>query len=172
MTCFHKSRIYEPTIFFHEIFRVSFSVMTSTYSEVPNRRACSLRFFRFYFHPACNFSCNKKNLPCLFINLLSNKAGKVEFFSDPALFFRSALLLGTSEYIGIFDPYRKLQPYRKTKQQKICEKNRRSVVSEFVKTCDELDLSNAKSECLGLSTSTKPQGYCLPRTLRPEIKEI
>ena len=52
------------------------------------------------------------------------------------------------------------------------KKNRRSVVSEFVKTCDELDLSNAKSECLGLSTSTNPQGYCLPRTLRPEIKDI
>ena len=53
------------------------------YSEVPNRRACSLRFFRFSFHPACNFSCNKqKILPCLFINLLSK------------------FLLGTSEYFN------------------------------------------------------------------------
>ena len=60
----------------------------------------------------------------------------------------------------------------KTKQRNFVKKIRRSVVSEFVKTCDELDLSNAKSECLGLSTSTNPQGYCLPRTLRPEIKEI
>ena len=59
------------------------------------------------------------------------------------------------------------------KKRQFCEKkNRRFVVSEFVKTCDELDLSNAKSECLGLSTSTNPQGYCLPRTLRPEIKDI
>ena len=78
----------------------------------------------------------------------------------------------TSIYIGIFDLNRKLLLYRKTKQRKFCEKNCRSVVSEFVKICDELDLSNAKSECLGLSTSTNPQGYCLPRTLRPEIKDI
>ena len=42
------------------------------YSEVPNRRACSLRSFRFYFHPARNFSCNKqKSPPCSFIDLLS-----------------------------------------------------------------------------------------------------
>ena len=43
-----------------------------TYSEVPNRRACSIRFFRFSFHPARNFSCNKQKIPlCSFINLLS-----------------------------------------------------------------------------------------------------
>ena len=37
-----------------------------------NRRACSLRFFRFSFYLARNFSCNKRNIPpCLFINLLS-----------------------------------------------------------------------------------------------------
>ena len=60
----------------------------------------------------------------------------------------------------------------KQNKENLMKKNRRSVVSEFVKTCDELDLSNAKSECLGLSTSTNPQGYCLPRTLRPEIKDI
>ena len=35
------------------------------YSEVPNRRACSLRFFKFAFHPARNFP------PCSFIILLS-----------------------------------------------------------------------------------------------------
>ena len=29
------------------------------YSEVPNRRACSLRFSRFSIHPVGNFSCNK-----------------------------------------------------------------------------------------------------------------
>ena len=41
------------------------------YSEVPNRRACSLRFFRFSFHPAGNFSCNKRKIPpCSFIDLL------------------------------------------------------------------------------------------------------
>ena len=41
-----------------------------TYSEVPNRKACSLRFFRFSFHPACNFSCDKQKIPpCSFINL-------------------------------------------------------------------------------------------------------
>ena len=39
------------------------------YSEVPNRRACSLRFFRFSFHPACNFSCNR---PCSFIPVCSS----------------------------------------------------------------------------------------------------
>ena len=72
-------------------------------SEVPNRRACSLRFFRFSFHPACNFLCNKQKIPpCSFINLLSKKAGRVEFFSNPARLFRSALLLGTSEYPNLF----------------------------------------------------------------------
>ena len=72
------------------------------YSEVPNRRACSLRFFRFSFHPARNTSCNKQKIPpCSFINLLSKKAGRVEFFPSPARLFRSALLLGTSEYLGL-----------------------------------------------------------------------
>ena len=32
------------------------------YSEVPNRRAPSLRFFRFSFHPVRNFSCNKRKI--------------------------------------------------------------------------------------------------------------
>ena len=42
------------------------------YSEVPNRRACSLRFFRFSFHPAHNFSCKQGKIPpCSFIKLLS-----------------------------------------------------------------------------------------------------
>ena len=68
------------------------------YSEVPNRRACSLSFFRFSFHPARNFSCNKQKIPpCSFINLLSNKQAGWHFFSKPARLFRSALLLGTSE---------------------------------------------------------------------------
>ena len=70
------------------------------YSEFPNRRACSIRFFRFSFHPACNFSCNKQKIPpCSFINLLSKKADRVEFFPNPARLFQSALLLGTSEYV-------------------------------------------------------------------------
>ena len=49
-----------------------FIKLEPTYSEVPNRRACSLRFFRFSFHPARTFSCNKRKIPpCSFINLLS-----------------------------------------------------------------------------------------------------
>ena len=74
------------------------SVLKVVYSEVPNRRACSLRFFRFSFHPARNFPCNKQKIPpCSFINLLSKRAGRVEFFPYSARLFRSALLLGTSE---------------------------------------------------------------------------
>ena len=42
------------------------------YSEVPNRRACSLKFFRFSFQPARNFSCSKQKIPpCSSIDLLS-----------------------------------------------------------------------------------------------------
>ena len=74
-----------------------------SYSEVPDRRACSLRFFRFSFHPARNFSCNKQKIPtCSFINLLSKKIGRVEFFPNPSRLFQSALLLGTSEYEVIY----------------------------------------------------------------------
>ena len=66
----------------------------SPYSEVP----CSLRFFRFSFYSARNFPCNKQKIPsCSFINLLTKKAGRVEFFPNPARLFRSALLLGTLE---------------------------------------------------------------------------
>ena len=73
-----------------------------TYSEVPNRRACSLRFLRFSFHPVCNFSCNKQKIPpCLFTNLLSRKAGRPIFFSKPARLFQSALLLGTSRHFRV-----------------------------------------------------------------------
>ena len=62
-----------------------------TYSEVPNRRACSLRFFTFSFHPVRNFSCNKRKIPpCSFINLLIKKAGRVNFF--PNLLVYSGLL--------------------------------------------------------------------------------
>ena len=68
------------------------------YSEVPNRRACLLRFFRFTFHPAHNFSWNKQKIPpCSFINLLIKKEGRVEFFSNPARLFWSACLVGSSE---------------------------------------------------------------------------
>ena len=74
------------------------------YSEVPNRRASLLIFFRFSFHSACNFSCNKQKIPpCSFISLLSKKAGKMEFFSNPTRLFKSALLLGTSEYSHLFN---------------------------------------------------------------------
>ena len=45
------------------------------YPEVTDRRACSLKFFRFSFHPACNFSCNKHKRihprRSLFIDLIS-----------------------------------------------------------------------------------------------------
>ena len=41
---------------------------TFHYSEIPR----SLKFFKFSFHPARNFSCNKqKSPPCSFIDLLS-----------------------------------------------------------------------------------------------------
>ena len=49
-------------------------------------------------HACLNFSCSKQKIPpCSFINLLGKKAGKMEFFSNPACLFRSALQLGTSE---------------------------------------------------------------------------
>ena len=41
----------------------------------------------------------KKLPPCSFINLLSKKAGRMDFFSNPARLFRSARLLGTSDYV-------------------------------------------------------------------------
>jgi hypothetical protein len=47
-----------------------------------------------------------------------------------------------NSYIGMFDLSRKYLPWKKTKQRKFCEKNSRFVVSEFMKTCDELDLSH------------------------------
>ena len=50
-------------------------------------------------------------------------------------------------YIVIFDRNRKLLTCRKTKQRKFHEKNCSFVVSEFVKTCDELDLSLVFSVC-------------------------
>ena len=66
---------------------------TTPYSEVLNRRTSLLRLFRFSFHRARNFSCNKQKIPpCSFINLLSKKADRVEFLSNPARLFRSALL--------------------------------------------------------------------------------
>ena len=62
-------------------------LMNHTYSEVPNRRACLLRFFRFSFHPARNFSCNKQKIPpCSFINLLSKKSRNSGIFSQPCSF--------------------------------------------------------------------------------------
>ena len=58
-----------------------------------------LDFPDFLSTPVQNFSCNKQKIPpCSFINLLSKKAGRVEFFCNPARLFWSALLLGTTEY--------------------------------------------------------------------------
>ena len=66
------------------------------YSEVPNRRACSLRFFRFSFHPNRTFSCKKQTIPpCSFIISLIEKAGRVIFF--PYLLVYSGLLF----YLGL-----------------------------------------------------------------------
>ena len=111
-------RMYEHTLIYQKTFQMSSiyhsirqpfeaevaeKFLNGTYSEVPNRRACSLRFFRFSFHPpACNFSCNKQKIPpCSFINLLSKKAGRMDFFSNPARLFRSAHILGTSEQLPL-----------------------------------------------------------------------
>ena len=44
-----------------------------------------------------------------------------------------------NSFIGFFDLNRKLLSWRKTKQRKFREKNRRFVDSGIVKTCDELD---------------------------------
>ena len=75
------------------------SLTVSNYSEVPNRRACSLRLFRFSLHPARNFSCDKRKIPpCSFINYFVKKQAGWNFFSNPARFFGSARLLGTSVY--------------------------------------------------------------------------
>ena len=64
----YKVRQYNPTFLTH--FRTSYRAFL--YSEVPNRRACSLGFFRCSFHLARNFSCNKQKIPpCSFTNLLS-----------------------------------------------------------------------------------------------------
>ena len=70
------------------------------YSEVPKRRACSLRFFRFSFHPARNFLFNTQIVPTFsFVDLLSKKSQQSGIFFQPACLFRSASLLGTSEYV-------------------------------------------------------------------------
>ena len=80
VTFFHEFRIYG---FFSQFFflftyktrwnsSIEIKKCVDNYSKVPNRRACSLRFFIFSFHPAHNFSCNKRKIPpCSFINLLS-----------------------------------------------------------------------------------------------------
>ena len=63
------------------------------YSEVPNRRACSLRFFRFSFHPAYNFLCNKCKFHSahhLLIYLVNKQTGW-HFF--PSLLVYSSLLV-------------------------------------------------------------------------------
>ena len=68
------------------------SSFANDYSEVPNRRACSLKFFRFSFHPARNFLPNKRKIPpCSFIDLLSKKPSRVTFF--PTLLVYSGLLV-------------------------------------------------------------------------------
>ena len=51
-------------------------MMNTLKSLIEEHAHCSLRFFRFFFHPALNFSCNKQKIPpCSFINLLNKKAG-------------------------------------------------------------------------------------------------
>ena len=46
----------------------------SLYSEVPNKRACSLSFFGKKIHQTFNFSCNKHKIPPYsFIDLLKAK---------------------------------------------------------------------------------------------------
>ena len=63
-----------------------------TYSEVPNTRACSLRFFKFSFPPARNFSCNKQKIPppARLLIYLVNKQASWDFL--PSLLAYSSLL--------------------------------------------------------------------------------
>ena len=63
------------------------------YSEVPNRRECSLRFFKFPFHPAPIFHVinEKFHSACLLIYLENKWA--VLLISKPARLFQSACLL-------------------------------------------------------------------------------
>ena len=56
------------------------------------------------------------------------------------LFLRVSFSVMINSYIGIFDRNRKLLPCRKTKQRNFREKICSFVISELVKTCDELDL--------------------------------
>ena len=49
----------------------------------PNRRACLVKFFRFSFHPARNFSCNNWKIPPL-IYLVNKWACSI--FFQPCLF--------------------------------------------------------------------------------------
>ena len=51
----------------------------------PNRRACLLKFSRFSFHPAHNFSCNNWKIPPL-IYLVNKWARSVRHFFQPCLF--------------------------------------------------------------------------------------
>ena len=51
----------------------------------PNRRACLLKFSRFSFHPAHNFSCNNWKIPPL-IYLVNKWARSMWHFFQPCLF--------------------------------------------------------------------------------------
>ena len=75
------------------------------YSGVPNRRACSLRFFRFSFHPARNFHViNEKFPPARLLIYLVNKQAGWHFF--PSLLVYSGLLfyqgLQSTLHRGVF----------------------------------------------------------------------
>ena len=66
---------------------------TDTYNALPItlksliEEHAHLDFADFLSTPVQNFSCSKQKIPpCSFINLLSKKAGKVEFFFQPCLF--------------------------------------------------------------------------------------
>ena len=65
------------------------------YSELPNKRACSLNIFEKKIHPARNFSCNEQ---CSVINLFKISTSKVDFFHHPNHLSWPARLLGSSEY--------------------------------------------------------------------------
>ena len=79
--------------------------LDSKYSEVPNRRACSLRFFRFSFHPACNFSC------CSFINLLSNKQAGWHFFFQTCSFIPVCSSIRDFRVTAVFIKVESLLPH-------------------------------------------------------------
>ena len=81
------------------------SNLAQKYSEVPHKRACSLRFFKYSFHHTRKFLPFKFNKSGLEfkkkINILVYPGLLISKFPkkcQSARLFRSARLLGTSEY--------------------------------------------------------------------------